>query len=95
MSDLRDRLAEEICDRIPGLTCMRREPMALPCTAENCHSVQAADAVLVTLSRHLAFETAQLRHAYHHMLEGRPGPGSHKEFANGLLAPAIRRLEEI
>lgn len=44
----------------------------------------------MTDERELAFQIAQLRHAYTHLLrEGK------REFADGLIAPAIRFLEQM
>jgi hypothetical protein len=39
----------------------------------------------------LAFHTAQLRHAYTHLINGRVS--NQEEFARGLIAPVIRALE--
>lgn len=39
-----------------------------------------------------AFDVARLRHAYEHLAAGRVV--NQKEFADGLIAPVIRRMEE-
>jgi hypothetical protein len=41
----------------------------------------------------VAFYLAQLRHAYAHLVDG--GVGRQKEFADGLISPAIRWLESM
>lgn len=62
------------------------------------HALKFADAAIAIVLEEAAkdgeFALGQLRHAYAHMSEGRP-TGKHKEFADGLIAPAIRWIERL
>ena len=46
-----------------------------------------------TTERELYYQTAQLRHAYYHLVNGHVGDPA--ELARGLISPAIRFLERL
>lgn len=50
---------------------------------------------LVEAQKKIDFVLAQLRHSYMLLNSGHVREDYHKEFARGLIAPQIRRLEEL